>query len=168
MALLTIKHNNTKEYEEDMTMAATISVICQQNGLLKTGVDLYVDKQKYHLQPQDQPYVINVVPGSHTLTFKDPSGIAKKVGRGVASAYGAVGGAIVGIGFGIVKGPDALLTGGTSGAGAGKNIGHNLGQKLFGSGANGSQVYEITFHEGDVLNITCIKDKNSGIMIKSN
>ncbi len=149
-------------------MSATISVICQQNGIFKTGVDLYVDKQKYHLQPQNQPHIITVVPGSHTLTFKDPAGIAKKVGRGVASAYGAVGGAIIGIGFGIAEGPERLLTGGASGAGAGKDIGHNLGQKLFGSGANGSQVYEITFREGDILNITCIKDKNSGIIIRSN
>ncbi len=149
-------------------MPATISVICQQSGLLKTGVDLYVDKQKYHLQPRDEPYVINVVPGSHTLAFKDPAGIAKKVGRGVASAYGAVGGAIIGIGLGITEGPEGLLTVGASGVGAGKDIGHNLGQKLFGSGANGNQVYKITFREGDVLNITCIKDKNSGIIVRSN
>lgn len=149
-------------------MSATISVICQQSGILKTGVDLYVDKQKYHLQPQDQPHIIHVDPGSHTLTFKDPAGIAKKVGKGVTSAYGAVGGAIIGIGTGIVKGPEGLLTGGASGAGAGKNIGHNLGQKLFGSGANGNQTYEITLREDDVLNITCIKDKSSGIIIRSN
>ena len=148
-------------------MSGKLSVVCSQSGLVKTGVDLYIDGENHHLKPQEEPYVFELVPGNHKLKFKDPAGIAKKVGGGVISGATAVGAGCIGLAAGLVSGKIGDVAKGTTGsASAGKNIGSNLSHKVFGQSGSIKGAYDLTMGENEIIRLVCTKDKHAGITVQ--
>lgn len=148
-------------------MSGKLSVICNQKGLVKTGIDLYIDGQKHHLRPQSEAYVFELEAGNHKLKFKDPAGIAKKIGGGVVGGVGAVGAGAVGFAAGIVGGKLGDMAAGTAGgASAGKRIGSNLSNKVFGQSGSIKGSVDLIIRDNITVQLICTKDKNEGILIE--
>lgn len=147
-------------------MTGKLVVICTQKGLVKTGVDLYIDKKKYHLKPQEEPYEIAIEPGEHKLKFKDPAGVAKKIGGGVVGGVGAATAGAIGLAAGVVSGRGRdMAAGATGGAAAGKRMAGSLGQKMFGESGTIKGAYDLTIGDNETIKLLCVKDKVNGISV---
>ncbi len=148
-------------------MPGKIYITCVQHGLVKTGIDFYIDKEKHHLKPQDAPYVFDVAAGNHKLKFKDPAGVAKKLGSGVIGGVTAVTAGGVSLAAGIVGGKLGAAAAGTaSGTVAGKKIGNNISNRLFGQSGSIKDAYDLEMRDNEMIRLICTKDKYEGIIVE--
>ena len=147
-------------------MSGKLYVFCQQKGLVKTGIDLYIDGERHHLKPQEEPYLFELAAGNHKLKFKDPAGIAKTVGGGIVSGVGAVGAGVVGLSAGLVSGNvKNVAMGATSGVRGGKGFGKSLSNKVIGKSASLKGEYDLEIQENETVKLLCTKDKKDGIVM---
>jgi hypothetical protein len=120
------------------------------------------------LKPQSEAYVFELTAGDHVLKFKDPAGIAKKIGGGVVSGIGAASAGAVGLAAGMVGGKLGDMAAGVSGgASAGKRMGSNLSSKVFGQSGSIKGSFELSIRENETVRLVCTKDKNEGISVVS-
>ena len=147
-------------------MSGKLEVYCNQKGIIKTGINLHIDGQIHHLKPQEEPYIFELAAGNHKLKFKDPSGIAKKIGGGIVGATTTVTSATIGLAAGMVSGRASDMWQGTSGsASAGRRIGSNISNRVFGQSGSLKGEYDLTIHDNEVIRLMCTKDKNAGISV---
>ncbi len=98
------------------------------------------------LKGQKEPYVFDLEPGRHTVTFQDSAAGGKKLGRMAA-------GALMGAGFGMGLNASAL-----SGAMVGMNMAG--GNKIYDNGA------EFTLQPGDIFKLQVQAKANGSVKVK--
>lgn len=122
----------------------------------KTKVTMYIDGNTSNpivLAVNKQPYVIEIAPGNHHITFEYNNVMGKMGAKLVGAAFGA--------GIGLAAGDFGSVAGAMTGAGAGSD----LFSSIAGYNKVHDNVLDCSLNEGDVLKVQVMPKSNGKVKV---